>query len=50
MVRIRRPKVILSRRPCFLGQQRERVSLTLHEDGPKLLLLDENGQTIFQAP
>lgn len=32
------------------GQQRERVSLALHEDGPKLLLLDEKGQTLFQAP
>ena len=31
-------------------QQRERISLSLDEDGPKLRLLDENGQVIFQAP
>ena len=30
--------------------QRERISLSLSEDGPKLRLLDENGQLIFQAP
>ena len=32
------------------NQQRERISLTLSDDGPKLRLLDENGQAIFQAP
>ena len=31
-------------------QHRERVSLTLSDEGPKLRLLDENGQAIFQAP
>jgi hypothetical protein len=31
-------------------QQRERVSLTLSDEGPMLRLLDENGQAIFQAP
>jgi hypothetical protein len=31
-------------------QQRERVSLTLSDEGPKFRLLDENGQAIFQAP
>ncbi|HAV63289.1 MAG TPA: hypothetical protein DCY13_13105 [Verrucomicrobiales bacterium] len=32
------------------GLQRERISLALHDDGPRLRLLDENGQTLFQAP
>ena len=31
-------------------KQKERVSLSMGEDGPKLRLLDENGQVIFQAP
>jgi hypothetical protein len=31
-------------------KQKERVSLTVSEDGPKLLLLDENGQVLFRAP
>lgn len=30
--------------------QKERVSLLVTEDGPKLLLLDENGQVLFEAP
>jgi hypothetical protein len=32
------------------SQQRERISLALSADGPKLRLLDENGLTVFQAP
>ena len=31
-------------------KQKERVRLSVSEDGPKLLLLDENGQVLFRAP
>ena len=31
-------------------KQRERVSLSLSDGGPKLLLFDDKGQVVFQAP